>query len=114
MTGRIVRASIGSRVLIAILAVAAGVLGVVQLRGTPIEAVPEFAPVTVEVQSEALGLSAQEVEDLVTVPLESNLLSGVAWVDTMRSASIPGLSSIVMTFEEGTDPSARVRSCRSA
>ena len=104
MTGRIVRASISSRVLIAILAVAAGVLGVVQLRGTPIEAVPEFAPVTVEVQSEALGLSAQEVEDLVTVPLESNLLSGVAWVDTMRSASIPGLSSIVMTFEEGTDP----------
>ena len=68
------------------------------------EPVPEFAPVTVEVQAEALGLSAQEVEDLVTVPLESNLLSGVAWVDRMQSSSIAGLSSVVMTFEEGTDP----------
>lgn len=104
MVGAVVRASIRSRVLIAILAVAVGVFGMVALRSTSVEAVPEFAPVTVEVQSEALGLSAQEVEDLVTVPLESNLLSGVAWVDTMQSASIAGLSSIVMTFEQGTDP----------
>lgn len=104
MTGRIVGAGVRSRTLVVILALAAIVFGVVQLRGTPIEPVPEFAPVTVEVQSEALGLSAQEVEDLVTVPLESNLLSGVAWVDRMQSSSIPGLSSVVMTFEEGTDP----------
>ncbi len=100
IVGGVVRA----RVLVLILAAAAAVMGVVQLWATPIEPVPEFAPVTVEVQSEALGLSAQEVEDLVTVPLESNLLSGVAWVDRMQSSSIPGLSSIVMTFEEGTDP----------
>ncbi|HZH19478.1 MAG TPA: efflux RND transporter permease subunit [Geodermatophilus sp.] len=104
MIGRIVGAGVRARVLVLILAVVAGVLGVVQMRATPIEPVPEFAPVTVEVQAEALGLSAQEVEDLVTVPLESNLLSGVAWVDRMQSSSIPGLSSIVMTFEEGTDP----------
>ena len=104
MVGRIVRAGTASRILVVILAVAAAVFGVAQLRATTIEPVPEFAPVTVEVQSEALGLSAQEVEDLVTVPLESNLLSGVAWVDRMQSSSIPGLSSIVMTFEEGTDP----------
>ena len=104
MIARIVGAGVRARVLVLVLAVAAAVVAVVQLRVTPIEPVPEFAPVTVEVQSEALGLSAQEVEDLVTVPLESNLLSGVAWVDRMRSSSIPGLSSIVMTFEEGTDP----------
>ena len=104
MIGRIVGAGVRARVLVLILAGAAAVMGVVQLWATPIEPVPEFAPVTVEVQSEALGLSAQEVEDLVTVPLESNLLSGVAWVDRMQSSSIPGLSSIVMTFEEGTDP----------
>ena len=104
MIGRIVGAGVRARVLVLILAVAAAITGVVLLRVTPMEPVPEFAPVTVEVQAEALGLSAQEVEDLVTVPLESNLLSGVAWVDRMRSSSIPGLSSIVMTFEEGTDP----------
>ncbi|MFQ6171701.1 efflux RND transporter permease subunit [Oryzobacter sp. R7] len=104
MIGRIVRAGVGSRILVVITALAALAFGVAQVAGTPVEAVPEFAPVTVEVQSEALGLSAQEVEDLVTVPLESNLLSGVAWVDTMQSTSMAGLSSIVMTFEDGTDP----------
>jgi len=103
MVGHIVGAGIRSRVLVVILALAATVFGVLQLRATTVEALPEFAPVTVEVQSEALGLSAQEVEDLVTVPLEGNLLSGVAWVDRMQSSSIPGLSSIVMTFEPGTD-----------
>ncbi|MGL5816256.1 MAG: efflux RND transporter permease subunit [Phycicoccus sp.] len=97
-------AGIRARVLVTVLVTAAAVFGAVQLAATPVEPVPEFAPVTVEVQSEALGLSAQEVEDLVTVPLESNLLSGVAWVDRMTSSSIPGLSSVVMTFEEGTDP----------
>ena len=104
MIGRIVGAGVRARVLVVILAVAAAVSGAVQMRATSIEPVPEIAPLTVEVQSEALGLSAQEVEDLVTVPLESDLLSGVAWVDRMESSSIPGLSSVVMTFEEGTDP----------
>ncbi len=104
MIGRVVSGGARSRFLVVVLAVAAAVFAVVQLGGTAVEPVPEFAPVTVEVQSEALGLSAQEVEDLVTVPLESNLLSGVAWVDRMQSSSIPGLSSIVMTFEPGTDP----------
>ncbi len=104
MTGRIVGTGVRARVLVVILTIAAAVFGVVQMRATSVEPVPEFAPVTVEVQAEALGLSAQEVEDLVTVPLESNLLSGVAWVDRMQSSSIAGLSSVVMTFEEGTDP----------
>ena len=104
MTGRIVKAGATSRLLVAILAFVVAGFTVVQMKDTAVEPVPEFAPVTVEVQSEALGLSAQEVEDLVTVPLESNLLSGVAWVDKMRSSSIPGLSSIIMTFEDGTDP----------
>lgn len=104
MISHIVRWSTRSRILVAVLAVAAAVFGGVQLFGTSVEPVPEFAPVMVEVQSEALGLSAQEVEDLVTVPLEANLLSGVAWVDRMRSTSLPGLSSVVMTFEDGTDP----------
>ncbi|WP_377643206.1 efflux RND transporter permease subunit [Oryzobacter terrae] len=104
MVGRIVGAGVGSRVLVAAVALVALVFSGLQLRSTSLEPVPEFAPVTVEVQSEALGLSAQEVEDLVTVPLESNLLSGVAWVNRMQSSSLPGLSSIVMTFEDGTDP----------
>jgi Cu/Ag efflux pump CusA len=55
------------------------------------------------VQTEALGLSAAEVEQFITVPYEAYLLNGVAWVETIRSKSVPGLSSIVMVFEPGTD-----------
>ncbi|MCE3275096.1 MAG: acriflavin resistance protein, partial [Propionibacteriaceae bacterium] len=56
-----------------------------------------------EIQTEALGLSAEEVEQLITVPLEQDLLNGVEGVDLIRSESLPGLSSIVMVFEPGTD-----------
>ncbi|MFL5646103.1 MAG: efflux RND transporter permease subunit, partial [Chloroflexota bacterium] len=67
------------------------------------DTLPEFGPPRVEVQTEALGLSAQEVEQLITVPLEADLLQGVAFLDTITSQSVPGLSSIVMYFDPGTD-----------
>src|SRR5215216_7542722 len=88
-----------------ILAAAIGILaiGVVQLRGTSLEVLPEFSPTYAEIQTEALGLSAEEVEQLITVPLEQDLLNGVEGVDVIRSESLPGLSSIVMVFEPGTD-----------
>ncbi len=59
-------------------------------------------------QTEALGLSAEEVEQLITLSLEQDLLNGVAFLDNIRSESLPGLSRIVITFEPGTDP-ARAR-----
>ena len=88
-----------------VLAAALGVLtvGVVQLRSAPVDVLPEFTPPYAEVQTEALGLSAEEVEQLITVPLEADLLNGVEGIETIRSESIPGLSSIVMVFTEGTD-----------
>ena len=49
------------------------------------------------------GLSADEVEQLITVPLEADLLHGVAFLDEIQSESVAGLSSIVMIFEPGTD-----------
>ena len=69
---------------------------------TPRRRLPEFDP-AVEVQTEALGLSAAEVEQLITVPLEQDLLVGVPFLDEIESVSLPGLSSVVMTFEPGTD-----------
>ena len=74
-----------------------------QLRDTSLEVLPEFSPPYAEIQTEALGLSAEEVEQLITVPLEQDLLNGVEGVDVIRSESLPGLSSIVMVFEPGTD-----------
>jgi Cu/Ag efflux pump CusA len=99
----IIASSLRFRLLV--LVVAAGVMafGIVQLRDAPVDVLPEFTPPYVEIQTEALGLSADEVEQLITVPLEADLLNGVAGVDTIRSESVPGLSSIVMVFQPGTD-----------
>ncbi len=77
--------------------------GATELRKLPIDVVPEFLPPQVEIQTDALGLSAAEVESLITVPLEADMLNGVPWVREIRSESIPGLSSIVLSFEPGTD-----------
>src|SRR5215218_8514375 len=86
-------------------AIAAGILavGIVQLRKAPVDVLPEFTPPYAEIQTEALGLSAQEVEQFITVPLEADLLNGVQGVDVIRSQSVPGMSSIVLVFEPGTD-----------
>src|ERR671922_967859 len=103
MISAIVRASLRFRLLV--VGIAAGVLavGITQLRDAPADVLPEFTPPYVEIQTEALGLSAQEVEQLVTVPLEADLLNGVQGVDVIRSKSVPGMSSIVLVFAPGTD-----------
>jgi len=62
---------------------------------------PEFAPPQIVVQIEAPGLSAEEVERLVTTPLES-AVSGVGGLAVLRSSSVQGLSVITAVFEEGT------------
>jgi CzcA family heavy metal efflux pump len=103
MIGAIVRTSLRFRLLILGIAVGVMAVGIAQLRDAPVDTLPEFTPPYVEIQTEALGLSAQEVEQLITVPLEADLLNGVQGVDTIRSKSVPGLSSIVMVFQPGTD-----------
>ena len=102
--GRIVGSSVKFPRAVLAVALAVMVVGVWQLdRAAKVDAGPEFAPPTVEVQTEALGLSAEEVEQLITVPMEQDLLDGVAWLDRIESKSVPGLSSIRMVFDEGTD-----------
>jgi len=99
----IVAASLKSRLLVVALAAGLLVVGIIQLPAMPVDVLPEFSPPYVEVQTEALGLSAEEVEQLITVPMEQDLLNGVPWLKTIHSKSVPGLSSILMTFDPGTD-----------
>ena len=89
--------------LVIALAIGLLVIGIAQLRSAPVDVYPEFMPPSVEVQTEALGLSAAEVEQLITVPLEQDLLNGVPWLDTIHSSSMPGLSAIDLTFQQGTN-----------
>jgi CzcA family heavy metal efflux pump len=98
----IVEWSLKFRLFVVALAVAMMFVGISQLRTMPVDALPEFAPPYVEVQTEAPGLSASEVEELVTLNLEE-LLNGTPWLQTMRSTSVPGLSSITLIFQPGTD-----------
>jgi Cu/Ag efflux pump CusA len=88
-------------VLAAVVAVVG--LGFVHLQQATVDVYPEFDPTEVQVQTEALGLSALEVEQLITVPLEHNLLNGIPRLDEIRSRSVPGLSVVDLTFEPGTD-----------
>jgi Cu/Ag efflux pump CusA len=103
VTRWIVASSLKFRLLVLAAAAAMLAVGISQLRDMPVDVLPEYVPPTVEVQTEALGLSAAEVEQLVTVPLEADLLNGVAFLDDIRSESIAGLSRILLVFEPGTD-----------
>lgn len=71
------------------------------VRTSPWDVFPEFAPPQIVVQTEAPGLSAEEVERLVTVPVES-AVNGVSGLNTLRSSSVQGLSVITAVFHEGT------------
>src|SRR3989337_527480 len=90
------------RYLVLVVAAVLMFFGITQLRSMPVDVLPEFAPPMVEVQTEALGLSASEVEMLITLNLEE-LLNGTPWLQSIRSTSVPGLSSLILTFEPGTD-----------
>jgi CzcA family heavy metal efflux pump len=99
----LIGSSLRARRAVVAAAVVIMAVGVWQLRDAKRDVLPEFEPVTVQVQTEALGLSAEEVEQLITVPLEQDLLDGVAWLDKIRSQSVPGASTVDMIFEPGTD-----------
>ena len=97
-----IASSLQARFMVLGIAAVLVVFGTFQLRKMPVDVFPEFAPPIVEVQTEATGLSATEMENLITLNLEE-LLSGVPWLKSIRSTSVTGLSSIIMTFERGTD-----------
>ncbi|HEX2185450.1 MAG TPA: efflux RND transporter permease subunit, partial [Chloroflexota bacterium] len=98
----IVESSLKLRFLVLVLAAVMIVLGITRLGSAPVDVLPEFAPPYLEIQTEALGLSTIEVESLVTLNLEE-LLHGTPWLRTIRSRSVPGLSSLTLIFEPGTD-----------
>jgi len=98
----IVQTSLRFRFLVVFIAVALMVFGITWTRDMSVDVFPEFAPPRVEIQTICIGLSAQEVESLVSVQLEQSL-QGLPGLEVMRSKSIPDLSSIELLFEPGTD-----------
>src|SRR5438270_185923 len=102
MMNWIVSTSLRLRVLVLAASVVLMIAGVRAAQQAPMDVFPEFAPPLVEIQTEAPGLSTEEVESLVSVPLE-NALNGTIGLKTIRSKSVLGLSSVVLILKEGTD-----------
>lgn len=102
MVARLVLFSLRNQLIVLSLAALLLVIGGVVASRSPLDIFPEFAPPHVVVQTEALGLSAEEVEALVTIPLEY-ALNGTNSLVTLRSSSAPGISVLTAIFAEGTD-----------
>jgi len=89
----------GALTALSVLALILGVWGALQ---APLDVFPEFVPTQVDVQTEAPGFAPEQVEALITKQVE-NAVNGAAGLKTMRSESIPGLSVVTITFQDGVD-----------
>src|SRR3954470_2876701 len=98
----IIASSLRFRFIVVAAAVALMVFGAAQLQDARTDAFPEFAPPRVEVQTITLGLSPEETEEFITVPLEQTL-NGVPGLEDIRSTTVAQLSSIEMIFKQNTD-----------
>ncbi len=98
----LIEAALRLRILVVAAAITLLVVGVREADQVPLDVFPEFAPPVVEIQTEVPGVSTEEVESLVTVPIE-NALNGVPYVKTVRSNSVLGLSSVRLIFSAGTN-----------
>ena len=98
----IVGSSLKFRFLVIAAAAAMMYFGVERLRTMPVDVFPEFAPPIVEIQTEGIGMTATEVEELITGPMEEQL-RGTPELDVLRSKSVVGLSAIRLIFKMGTN-----------
>ena len=98
----IIGSSLRFRFLIVAAALAMVGYGVDRLRGMPVDVFPEFSPPLVEIQTEGPGMSTEEIEELITIPMEETL-RGTAGLDVLRSQSVVGLSAVRLFFKQGFD-----------
>lgn len=99
---RIVRASLRQPLLVLLVTLSLVAVGVFSLMRLPVDAYPDISPPMVEIVTQWPGHAAEEVERLITVPVE-NGMSGLPKLRVVRSMSLYGLSDVRLTFEDGTD-----------
>src|SRR5450755_4754809 len=99
---RIVASSLRQPFLIALMTVVLIGAGSRSLDRLPVDAYPDLSPPMVEVITQWPGRAAEEVERLITVPVEKEM-NGIARMTEIRSISLYGLSDVILTFETGTD-----------
>src|SRR5277367_2161718 len=102
MIHRIVQASLRPRFLLLMLTAFITIGGVMSFRRMPVDAYPDLSPPQVEIITQWPDHAAEEVERLVTLPLEL-AMNGVPHMVVMRSISLYGLSDLILTFDDNTD-----------
>jgi heavy metal efflux system protein len=102
MINRLVRAALAEPLLTLIIFVALAGLGVWSFTRLPVDAYPDLSPPMVEIITQWPGRATEEVERLITVPVEV-AMNGIPNLKYVRSISLYGLSDIIMTFDDGTD-----------
>ena len=102
MIHRVVEFALRQRFLILLLVVALIIGGSISFEHMPVDAYPDLSPPMVELITQWPGHAPEEVERLITIPLEVEM-NGVPHMRVMRSISLYDLSDIILTFDEGTD-----------
>ena len=102
MLNGLIRWSIANRFVVIVLAVILFACGIYLSSNANIDVLPEFAPPQVVVETEAPGMVPEQIEALVSIPLESTL-GGMPGVESIRSLSMNGVSVITVIFSYGTD-----------
>ncbi len=102
MLDKLIRFSLAQRGLVVMAALVVIILGVKKTTETPVDVLPDLTKPTVTLLTEAPGYSPEEVETLVSIPLENSLM-GVTGVDRIRTTNDIGLSLIFIEFDWGTD-----------
>src|SRR5215213_596436 len=102
MLTRLVHFSLRFRgIMVALACVLVG-YGIYVANHAKLDVFPDFVPPEITVQAEAPGLTPEQVESLVTRPVES-AINGLGGLEALRSESVQGLSIVTAVFEEGTD-----------
>jgi cobalt-zinc-cadmium resistance protein CzcA len=102
MIHHVVQFALRQRFLVLMMTVLVIVAGALSFQRMPVDAYPDLSPPMAEIITQWPGHAAEEVERLVTLPLELEM-NGVPHMEVMRSISLYGLSDVIMTFQESTD-----------
>ena len=102
MLRRLVDFSLGNRLLVLAVAVLLFVWGIISFRSLPVEAYPDVANNYVQVITQWPGISAEQVEHQVTIPLEI-AMNGLPHLEHLRSTTLFGLSSVTLIFDDDSE-----------
>jgi heavy metal efflux system protein len=103
MINRLVSFALSQRFIVIVTMLCLAVWGIVSFQNLPIDAYPDLSPPRVQIVTQWPGHAAEEVERLITIPLEVEM-NGIPKLDALRSISLYGLSSVTMNFLYDTDP----------